>query len=96
MVQFEILVCECSPVYWFATCAIKVCEVSALSHEPWYDTMENWVLEPEASIVSAESSEILCCFGYHFVEKLENYTTVLESVFDVEEYFRFWHAWYGL
>lgn len=48
------------------SCTISLCDVSALHHKFWYDTMYSRSLVPEALLSYAESSEV-CSSQRHFV-----------------------------
>lgn len=42
-----------------------------LTHEVWYDPVEDGVPQPEASLSSAESPEVLCSLGNNIGEQLD-------------------------
>lgn len=46
-------------------------QFSYLTHEIRYDSMEDGVLQPEAFLSGAQSSEVLCCLGNDVREQLD-------------------------
>lgn len=58
-------------LHWFDLCYFLMNnKFPHLTHEIWYDPVEDGVLQPKAVLASAESPEVLCSLGNNVGEKL--------------------------
>ena len=79
MFDCEILVRESFSIDGLASSAVMIGEISSLGHEARDDAMEMWLFEAKSFLMSAESSEVSCCFRGFFIEQLED--QLLDIVF---------------
>lgn len=75
----EVLVWEVTSVDGLASSAVVIGEVTALSHEVGYDTMEVRVLESEALLMRAQGAEVSSSLRSHIIEEVEDQSASLTS-----------------
>jgi len=75
MLEGKVLILKLLSVYRFSSCAIKVREVTSLTHKVWNDTMKDGALEAKTFFSSAQSSEVLGRLRHDILAKLENNTS---------------------
>ena len=61
VLQLEVLILELVSVDGLSSSSVVVCEVSALAHESWNDTVEGAALVAKARLAGAKLTEILSC-----------------------------------
>merc|ERR1719221_472323 len=79
MLQGEVFVGKLCSIYRFAACAITCRKVPTLAHEIGYYSVESTALEmkgfarfPGSFLTSAQTPEILCCFGCNICPELHH------------------------
>jgi len=75
VLQGEVLILELVAVDGLAAGAVVVGEVSALAHEPGDDAVEGGVLEAEALLHRAQSTEVLSSLGDNVSAEQHDNTT---------------------